>query len=486
MELYQTSLLSDANLKAYYRFESGALTTDSSGEGHTLTAISDPAEDASGKFGGAVALDGDDAYSATDHADFKPTGAFTVGGWVKCSSVGGQFNIISSWNLVSFKYYGFLFAIQNLPGGEVTLQSFRGTGQVEGTDWKMCTGTTDLDDGNWHFVVGTWDGSYLRVYADGAQEGSSVAWSNAPVYNATNYVRVGCRNDNGTNGSFFTGSLDDVFLINGTALTSDQIQSLYNRGFKTINGVATNPGLYNNPTLFNSSYLKAYYRFKEGALTTDDSGEGHTLTAISVPVEGIGKFGSGIYLSGDDAYSATDHADFKPTGNFTIGAWVKTSTSANQFIFQSFSQNTKQAGIRLFVYSSSGYKIRFDSSKNTGTTVGTDYQQVISTTNVNDGNWHFAVGTWDGTYLKLYIDGTQEGGNVGWANAPVYAATNYVRVGCQNNTGTDGTFFTGSLDDVFLFNGVALSADQIKELYSGGIKTINGLAIASVKSYNGI
>jgi hypothetical protein len=238
--------------------------------------------------------------------------------------------------------------------------------------------------------------------------------------------------------------------------------------------------------------LKAYYRFEDDALTTDSSGEGHTLTAIGDPAEDAsGKFGGAVALDGNDAYSATDHADFKPTGDFTIGVWVKTSTSANQFIFQSFSQNTKQAGIRLFVYSSSGYKIRFDSSKNTGTTVGTDYQQVISTTNVNDGNWHFAVGTWDGTYLKLYIDGTQECGNVGWANAPVYAATNYVRVGCQNNTGTDATFFTGSLDDVFLLNGTALSAAQIKAIYEGwiltasaGSFTLTGVASVITVGYN--
>ena len=87
-ELITTKQFVNTNLKAYYRFEDDALTTDSSGEGHTLTAISDPAEDASGKFGGAVALDGNDAYSATDHADFKPTGNFTVGCWVKTSTTG--------------------------------------------------------------------------------------------------------------------------------------------------------------------------------------------------------------------------------------------------------------------------------------------------------------------------------------------------------------------------------------------------------------
>ncbi len=38
-ELNLTVLKDNSALKAYYRFESGALTTDSSGNSHTLTAV---------------------------------------------------------------------------------------------------------------------------------------------------------------------------------------------------------------------------------------------------------------------------------------------------------------------------------------------------------------------------------------------------------------------------------------------------------------
>jgi hypothetical protein len=226
IELLKTNWFGDLSLQAYYRFESGALTTDSSGEGHTLTAISDPAEDASGKFGGAVALDGNDAYSAVDHADFKPTGNFTVGGWVK-QSANTTATIISSFNYTGSVYSGW-YLLTSSSGGVVMLRLFKNTGKVSGTDYEEATSTTDVCDGNWHFVVGTWDGTHIKIYVDGTQEGGDVDWV-APAYAAENYVRVGCyyRTDTDVNEQFVNGSLDDVFLLNGTALTASQIKNIY-------------------------------------------------------------------------------------------------------------------------------------------------------------------------------------------------------------------------------------------------------------------
>jgi len=226
--------------------------------------------------------------------------------------------------------------------------------------------------------------------------------------------------------------------------------------------------------------LKAYYRFSTGALTTDSSGEGHTLTDISDPAEVAGVFGEAVSLDGNDAYSATDHADFKPTGNFTIGCWVKTSAAG--LIFQSYSANTNRAGIYLYV---NGLGVRLASAKNTGVTINTDYKQIDGNTSVVDGVWHFVVGTWDGSYLRIYTDGRNDATPVAWANAPVYAATNYVRIGCNNAAGTNGAFLTGVIDDLFIINGTALTADEIGGIY-WGFKSINGLGISSVKSINGV
>ena len=218
----------------------------------------------------------------------------------------------------------------------------------------------------------------------------------------------------------------------------------------------------NSTPLFTDANLKAYYRFESGALTTDESGESHTLTAISDPAEGTGRFGGGVDLDGNDAYSITDHADLKPTGNFSVGAWFKTSTTGvYQLLFQSFSQNTNIAGISLRIQNSNVVGLQL--GRNTGTGVGDD-KNVSGTSTVTDGNWHLGVATWDGSNIRIYVDGVCET-TAAWTYAAGYAATNYVRVGCYNNSGTNQLFLTGSLDEVFLFNGTALSADQINWLY---------------------
>lgn len=223
-ELATTQIVSNANLKAYYRFESGALTTDTSGEGHTLTAISDPAEDASGKFGGAVALDGNDAYSATDHADFKPTGNFTVGAWVKSSSP--DFWFFQSYAAASSKMGGIVMYCASTTGNFGFL-SGKNTGNVADTDYKSVDSGVSITDGNWHFVIATWDGAKIHLYIDGAESGTGTDWANAPAYQATNYVIIGGRDRTGTIDKFLTGSLDDVFLLNGTALSTEQIASIW-------------------------------------------------------------------------------------------------------------------------------------------------------------------------------------------------------------------------------------------------------------------
>jgi hypothetical protein len=214
------------------------------------------------------------------------------------------------------------------------------------------------------------------------------------------------------------------------------------------------------------SVLKAYYRFESGALTTDSSGESHTLTAISDPAEDTGKWGGGVTLDSNDAYSATNHTDFKPTGNFTIGVWVKIATPATSFLFSSYAYDgSVYAGIWLYVNTTTGYA-SFSSSKNTGKVAGTDFQVITGGTNVCDGNWHFVVGVWDGTYLRIYVDGVSDATAVAWANAPAYATTTYVRIGARKNSASaEDLFLTGSLDDVFILNGKALSDYEVLSIY---------------------
>ena len=219
-------------------------------------------------------------------------------------------------------------------------------------------------------------------------------------------------------------------------------------------------------TLSQFANLKAYYRFSSGALTTDSSGAGHTLTAISDQAEDAsGKFGGAVALDGNDAYSATDHADFKPTGNYTFSCWFKgnTNPAANAGLFQSYSNNTKIAGISIRLDAAG--KLIFLTGNNTGTTLHTNFEYTTSSVAVTDNVWHLLTCVYNGATLGAYIDGTLDV-STAWTNAAAYAATNYVRLMTLNNAGTDEGFITGSLDDVVFFDR-ALTADEISKLYNG-------------------
>lgn len=216
----------------------------------------------------------------------------------------------------------------------------------------------------------------------------------------------------------------------------------------------------------NLASLKLYLRFESGAELVDSSGNSHTLTAIGTPTYSAGEFGQAVDLATNKGFSIVDHADLKPTGAFSISAWVKTTfNSSDTYIFQSYSQNSNVAGFRLALANNSA-NVQLLSGKNNGTTLGTNWNAATGTKTVNDGNWHFVVATSDGTTLRVYVDGKFDSSSA-WANNPAYAATNYVRIGCLNTSGSDSAFFSGSIDDLHLFNGIALSADQIKELYEG-------------------
>jgi uncharacterized repeat protein (TIGR02543 family) len=73
---------------------------------------------------------------------------------------------------------------------------------------------------------------------------------------------------------------------------------------------------------------------------------------------------------------------------------------------------------------------------------------------VNDGKWHHVAGTYDGSTLKIYVDGELRESRA--ASGPIGSGSSEVQIGSRN----DGGYFTGKIYDVRYWN-VARSADQI-------------------------
>lgn len=169
----------------------------------------------------------------------------------------------------------------------------------------------------------------------------------------------------------------------------------------------------------------------------------------------------GFTAASSQSFQITNAAVLKPAGNFTIEAWIKSSTTVtNMAVFQSYQQNTNIAGISF--QTAGDNKIRIRSGKNTGAVQVTDFEQVTSATTVIDGAWHHVAGVYDGAHLIVYVDGVADGTSASWTNAAAYDANNKVRIGCLNVTGADVTFWDGNIDEIRVWN-AARTAQQISD-----------------------
>jgi hypothetical protein len=88
-------------------------------------------------------------------------------------------------------------------------------------------------------------------------------------------------------------------------------------------------------------------------------------------------------------------------------------------------------------------------------------QEVIGTTEVNDGNWHFVAGTYDGTTIALYVDGILQHSYP--SSGLIAFDDNDVYIGANNTTGAgSGRYFSGVIDQVRIHN-VGLPQAKIRE-----------------------
>jgi hypothetical protein len=220
---YVTTVLADSPL-AYWRFEesSGTTAADSTGNGRTGTYVNSPTLGSSGALTSAsngLVLNGSQ-YVNTTYDQTNAT-AYSIEAWFKTTSANAMI-------------------LQDRGGGSgmsLTLNVEGGTirwGVDSNSIWIGKWSTAAVNDGNWHHVVGTWEGaagvavdsSQFKIYLDGVLAASSAngvgGSATAPV-SGTGGTKMGYH---APWGMYFTGSLDEV-AIYGTALTATQVANHY-------------------------------------------------------------------------------------------------------------------------------------------------------------------------------------------------------------------------------------------------------------------
>lgn len=90
-------------------------------------------------------------------------------------------------------------------------------------------------------------------------------------------------------------------------------------------------------------------------------------------------------------------------------------------------------------------------------------QPMESESVITDGQWHHVGFAWDGSYRSLYVDGTEVAKDTNPITlAPLKSANGGLHIGAGKDLNA-GTFFSGLIDDVCIYNKV-LSQEQIETL----------------------
>ena len=148
-----------------------------------------------------------------------------------------------------------------------------------------------------------------------------------------------------------------------------------------------------------------------------------------------------------------------------MAAWFKTTNNyaGNAYIVNKGGSGSETAGKNM------NYGIWMTSSEKIAagfeTSAGTDYT-VTSPATYNDGKWHYAVATYDGSStVRLYIDGNSVATKTTSGALPDKAGTQPLRVGA-NSLSLNG-FFVGAVDEVRVWNR-QVSSTQVSSQYNSG------------------
>lgn len=203
-----------------------------------------------------------------------------------------------------------------------------------------------------------------------------------------------------------------------------------------------------------SGGLVASYNFNEGAGTTvsDGSGSGNTGTIFQATWFTAGKFGKALAFDGNNDYvSVNDSPSLDLTNRMTLEAWVR-PTASSGWRTVLMKENGSEMSYGMYARESSNRPsvwMRVNPTSGSSQSAGATPGLPLST-------WSHMAATYDGTSLKLYINGTlratkSQTGSMYVSGSPLKFGGNAVW----------GEYFAGQLDEIRIYNR-ALTQSEIQ------------------------
>lgn len=203
--------------------------------------------------------------------------------------------------------------------------------------------------------------------------------------------------------------------------------------------------------------LVLHLSFDEGAgsVAKDSSKLKNDCTLKGNPKWIDGKFGKALELDGATWGEVPDSDSLDLTDAMTIEAWVKLYGGGEGTQSAVEKGNAwKEGEYNLAALYSNGTILQMNDLPEE-----CDDENIGSS--IQDNNWHFLVGTWDGGTIKLYIDGKLDKEMP--CAGKLLTNTDPLFIGARGGT---GRFIIGALDEIKVYNYALSEAELARDMQS--------------------
>jgi len=436
---------------AHYAFATGtggtAFDTSGSGFDAAITGVTQWSQSGiSGDGDTALRFLGGGARALAEDTDaLDLAGTFTLAAWLRPETKATQY-------VLKKGRFG------QIDGYELALSSsgvaFARLNQLSsGNEYRVNSTTSYPTDGSsWMHLAVTFDGDALHLYVDGVRE-TTVPAAGLQVRPNTLPLSIGAQDD-GRRG--LNGSIDEIRIYD-RALDATEIATLAGPNAKGGGGIGSgnsggSAGNGGGEPAAKGAALAFEFDEGSGSVVTDSSGN-----ELNGKVSGTPNWITGIRAGGLDFDGVGTHVLvpdddlLEPASAITVSAWLRPEKRGTQYVVKK-GRYASVDGFELSLASSGVAFVRFN-QKSFGNRFRLD---ALSPYPTDGTTWTHVAATFDGTVLRLYIDGALEA-SAPAANLSIEASTLPLSIGAQD----DGSRpYEGAIDDVELW-ARALSAEEV-------------------------
>ena len=395
-----------------------------------------------GEFDLAGVFNGSSSAIALPQNSLNSFTEYSISTWINTSSSADQ-TIINNWGYQNGSTeQGWL--IQKPTSNKIRVINYNG-GSAQVYD---STGVISLS--TWVNVIVTNTQSQIKIYFNGVLD--STHSSSGFTFNASYPMRphIGAYQYSAGTYGFFNGSIDKVRIFN-KALNSTEVTTLYN---ETACDALACSGTTNTLDILSDGSCIAAYPL-DGSPADLSGNYNGVQTDVTYPV---GKFDLSGSFNGSSSYIDTSYTVPASTAA-SISSWFNTSSTGNyRTLFSDAPSNGAAVNTRMQIYFTPTNTFDVIIGNNSGYWIGSSN----SIASYIDGNWHNLIATYNGTDVKVYIDGSL-----------FQSFTSTISFGTAGNQslvlGKAGlnnvNYWLGSIDQVRIFD-KALSAGEVTTLYN--------------------